>query len=249
MVVFVMVKQAIFVALAIFTVNSNIAFARGQKFDANMHQDEPTVVDRSKSNGISSQRIISDSSNDLPKSTDSYPDMNNVFQKGLPGMCDSSRIMRFANMGDISNPGLQLKYVDSIKILNTGDNSKRLKSRITEEAWIEWNNKVAKEVNKVFSSLIERVDAQGKLIVTQADYVVTSDLKVKDIKVRDHCPNDKFRSMIITTLESMNGNPVLQYPKGANWEETVKSGSFVQNYGPSILKKTRSSKRTSSKAL
>tara|TARA_Y100001978_G_C23646441_1_gene411059 strand:- start:35 stop:616 length:582 start_codon:yes stop_codon:yes gene_type:complete len=167
----------------------------------------------------------------LPRLNDTYPDMENVLQKGAPGMCDSGRLMLFANMGDLSNPNQQLSYVDSMRTAPPKGKNLDANPSVTNNAWINWNQQIAKEINRAFSRLTDRVDAKGKLIVSQADFVISPDRKVLSIKVRDHCPSKILRSMIISTLESLNGNSVLQYPDGANWTEAPKSGRFVQNYG------------------
>lgn len=188
-------------------------------------------------------KIPQSKSSKLPKVTDKYPDMNNVLQKGLPGMCNSSRLLMLGNMGDLSNPSLQLSYIDAIGNLNYPSKPRDEVDETTETAWIKWNNKVASEVNKAFSSLNERVEAQDKLVVSKASYVVTKDGKIQDISVSEVCPSDKFRSMIVSSLESLNGNASLKFPPGASWKTVQKTGRFVQNYGPSIAGKTRSPKK------
>ena len=185
----------------------------------------------------------------LPKITDSYPDMGNVLQKGSPGMCDSSRLMLFANMGNMSNPNQQLSYVDSMKTAPPKGWKLDDNSSLTQKTWIDWNKQIAKEIDRAFSKITDRADAQGKLIVTQVDFVISSDRKILNIEVRDHCPSNKFRSMVISTLESLKGNPMLQYPKGVNWTEVPKSGRFVQNYGPNLVKKRGPYERTSSQSI
>lgn len=170
-----------------------------------------------------------------PEDQPRYPDMDQVLVPGPPHGCITGRLTLLQNLGDLNGIPLELKYLD---------NSATIQERNVSPTWEEWHKRFAIELNKAFSAQKERVEAQDKLVATETSYVVTQDGKIREIKVSNFCPSSKFRSMIIKTLESLDGNPALQFPSGAKLDAMPKSGRFMQNYGLSIIEKARSSQKT-----
>lgn len=128
-----------------------------------------------------------------------------------------------------------------LDVQNTGDptgNPLVLRYQVTpskSDVWKDWQTQVAEEINSEFSKISERVDVDDRLLVVAATFTVHSDGKISDVSFKPFCPAD-FRAMIMKTLKSVEGSPVLQFPDKK--ESIVLGGKFSQNYGPKYIETT-----------
>lgn len=140
-----------------------------------------------------------------------------------PFMCvnsDWSNLLDVHNTGDPTGNPLVLRYQ-----VNHSES----------DLWKDWQTRVAKEINSKFSKNSERADMDDRLLVVATTFTVNSDGKISDISFKPFCPAD-FRLMIVKTLQSLEGSPVLQFPEKK--ESIILGGKFSQNYGPKYIKST-----------
>jgi hypothetical protein len=140
-----------------------------------------------------------------------------------------------AGVGDTNGTPLELKFNDS----SENEFLHAIQDRLsTTKDWKEWNQQLVEELDARFSHLRERIPADDKLVIAKARFVVTRERKIQGISIENHSRSRTFESMIKQTIQSLDGEPILAFPKSSTVQAVSKKGRFTQNYGPSRIQKT-----------
>lgn len=149
-----------------------------------------------------------------------------IFQ-GMPGVpMEAPRApmqpnMAYPNM--LQPPGLPVEP----------DNSEHMKLQ-----WDLWHKRVAEAIYVRFDVCATRAFANSKPLACLASYTVTRDRRIVNVKLDRKSDSLTYNMMLLTVLNSMSGNPLLEFPPGTNRQCVFKSGTFSRNCGTNGYKHT-----------
>jgi hypothetical protein len=98
-------------------------------------------------------------------------------------------------------------------------------------AWDTWHHNVAQTIYQRFNTLSSRFFAKGAPLAACIAYTVTRDGHITNVHLTQKSPNIIFNTMIITVVNSINGDQsVLQFPQGSRRMTVEKAGDFKVGY-------------------
>jgi hypothetical protein len=98
-------------------------------------------------------------------------------------------------------------------------------------AWDTWHHNVAQTIYQRFNTLSSRFFAKGAPLAACIAYTVTRDGHVTNVHLTQKSPNIIFNTMIITVVNSINGDQsVLPFPQGSRRMTVEKAGDFKVGY-------------------
>lgn len=104
--------------------------------------------------------------------------------------------------------------------------------------WDLWHRRVAEDIFKRFDAIAQKNFANTKPIACEAAYTVTCNGQIRDVRLLRKSDNFMFNAMLMGVLNSMSGNPVLQFPPGTRRQMVMKTGTFSRNCGVNGFKHT-----------
>lgn len=104
--------------------------------------------------------------------------------------------------------------------------------------WDAWHKRVAESIFTRFNSLAQMAFKHSPPLACQVSYVVARDGRVGNVQVLQKSSNPIFNTMLLGVINSMNGNPVLEYPPNSRRQFVEKTGTFTWNYGQQGFKYT-----------
>ncbi len=98
-------------------------------------------------------------------------------------------------------------------------------------AWDTWHHNVAQTIYERFNTLSNKFFSKGAPLAACISYTVTRDGRVTNVHLTQKSPNIIFNTMIITVVNSINGNQsLLQFPQGSRRMTVEKAGDFKVGY-------------------
>ncbi|MDZ4836099.1 MAG: hypothetical protein SGJ27_20160 [Candidatus Melainabacteria bacterium] len=97
--------------------------------------------------------------------------------------------------------------------------------------WDLWHRRVAETIFLRFDERAKMAFANSRPISCEASYEVTRDGRVINIRLLRKSDNFMYNAMLLNVLQSMNGNPLLQFPPGSQRQMVCKTGEFSRNCG------------------
>jgi hypothetical protein len=97
-------------------------------------------------------------------------------------------------------------------------------------AWDIWHKNVAMQIYQRFDGIAQKF-FHGRPLACQVAYAVTRDGRVINVRMLQKSPNIMFNSSLLLVINSMRGNPVLQFPMGSRRQVVEKTATFTRNYG------------------
>jgi len=104
--------------------------------------------------------------------------------------------------------------------------------------WDAWHKRVAEAIFTRFNSLAQMAFKHSPPLACQVSYMVARDGRVGNVQVLQKSSNPIFNTMLLGVINSMNGNPVLEYPPNSRRQFVEKTGTFTWNYGQQGFKYT-----------
>jgi hypothetical protein len=104
--------------------------------------------------------------------------------------------------------------------------------------WDAWHKRVAESIFARFNSLAQMAFKHSPPLACQVSYMVARDGRVGNVQVLQKSSNPIFNTMLLGVINSMNGNPVLEYPPNSRRQFVEKTGTFTWNYGQQGFKYT-----------
>lgn len=104
--------------------------------------------------------------------------------------------------------------------------------------WDLWHKRVAEAIFIRFDERAKTAFANSRPISCEASYNVTRDGRITNVRLLRNSSDFRYNMMLITVLNSMNGNPLLQFPPGTNRQVVCKTGEFSRNCGMNGFKHT-----------
>jgi hypothetical protein len=104
--------------------------------------------------------------------------------------------------------------------------------------WDAWHKRVAESIFTRFNSLAQMAFKHSPPLACQVSYMVARDGRVGNVQVLQKSSNPIFNTMLLGVINSMNGNPVLEYPPNSRRQFVEKTGTFTWNYGQQGFKYT-----------
>lgn len=104
--------------------------------------------------------------------------------------------------------------------------------------WDAWHKRVAESIFTRFNSLAQMAFKHSPPLACQVSYMVARDGRVGNVQVLQKSSNVMFNTMLLGVINSMNGNPVLEYPPNSRRQFVEKTGTFTWNYGQQGFKYT-----------
>lgn len=98
-------------------------------------------------------------------------------------------------------------------------------------AWDMWHKRVAEAVYVRFNSLATMAFKHSKPLECQVCYSVTRDGRIVNARILQGSSSIMFNTMLVGVINSLNGNPILQFPPGSRRQFVEKGGTFQHNYG------------------
>jgi|AGTN01.2.fsa_nt_gi hypothetical protein len=97
-------------------------------------------------------------------------------------------------------------------------------------AWDIWHKNVAMQIYQRFDAIAQKF-FHGRPLACQVAYTVTRDGRIINVRMLQKSPNIMFNSSLLLVINSMRGNPVLQFPMGSRRGVVEKTATFTRNYG------------------
>ncbi len=110
--------------------------------------------------------------------------------------------------------------------------------------WDAWHKRVAETIYVRFNSLAQMAFKRSQPLACQVSYMVARDGRVGNVQLLQKSANPIFNTMLLGVINSMNGNPVLEYPPNSRRQFVEKTGTFTWNYGQNGFKFTTGDKET-----
>ncbi len=110
--------------------------------------------------------------------------------------------------------------------------------------WDAWHKRVAETIYVRFNSLAQMAFKHSQPLACQVSYMVARDGRVGNVQLLQKSNNPIFNTMLLGVINSMNGNPVLEYPPNSRRQFVEKTGTFTWNYGQNGFKFTTGDKET-----
>lgn len=104
--------------------------------------------------------------------------------------------------------------------------------------WDAWHKRVAESIFTRFNSLAQMAFKHSPPLACQVSYMVARDGRVGNVQILQKSTNPIFNTMLLGVINSMNGNPVLEYPPNSRRQFVEKTGTFTWNYGQQGFKYT-----------
>jgi hypothetical protein len=104
--------------------------------------------------------------------------------------------------------------------------------------WDLWHKRVAEAIFVRFDAQAQKAFANSRPISCEASYTVTCNGQIKDVRLLHKSDSFMYNAMLIGVLNSMNGNPILQFPPGTRRQMVMKTGTFSRNCGVNGFKHT-----------
>ncbi|CAN5488828.1 hypothetical protein BH11CYA1_BH11CYA1_22990 [soil metagenome] len=104
--------------------------------------------------------------------------------------------------------------------------------------WDAWHKRVAEAIFTRFNSLAQMAFKHSPPLACQVSYMVARDGRVGNVQVLQKSSNPIFNTMLLGVINSMNNNPVLEYPPNSRRQFVEKTGTFTWNYGQQGFKYT-----------
>lgn len=98
-------------------------------------------------------------------------------------------------------------------------------------AWDMWHKRVAEAVFIKVQTLAGATLKRTQPLIAQVAYVVTRDGRVGNIRMFQKSGNLFYNAMICTSIQSMQGSPLLQFPQGSRRMMVEKNSTFRHNWG------------------
>ncbi len=98
-------------------------------------------------------------------------------------------------------------------------------------AWDMWHKRVAEAVYMRFNSLATMAFKRSKPLACMVSYTVTRDGRIINAKILQGSDSMMFNTMLVGVINSLNGNPILQFPPGSRRQMVEKGGTFQHNFG------------------
>ncbi len=98
-------------------------------------------------------------------------------------------------------------------------------------AWDTWHHNVAQTIYQRFNTLSSKFFSKGAPLAANVAYTVTRDGHIANAHLTQKSPNIIFNTMILTVVNSINGDQsVLQFPPGSHRMTVDKAGVFTVGY-------------------
>jgi len=110
--------------------------------------------------------------------------------------------------------------------------------------WDAWHKRVAETIYVRFNSLAQMAFKHSQPLACQVSYMVARDGRVGNVQLLQKSGNPIFNTMLLGVINSMNGNPVLEYPPNSRRQFVEKTGTFTWNYGQNGFKFTTGDRET-----
>lgn len=128
-----------------------------------------------------------------------------------------------------------VKPVGCPKILNVTPDTKvesvAIESAETKAAWDDWHRRVALQVFARYSSMVAAEFKDSKPLFAQASYLVAKDNQIVEARIVHSSGNVRFDTLVVTAINSLNGNSILKFPVDAPPNSVKKSATFTMNAG------------------
>lgn len=137
------------------------------------------------------------------------------------------------DFGDPSEPTFE-KLRDEAKLMSEFDSKTKDPDSSTKMllAWDEWHRAVNNAVFVRFDKLAKK-QWPDKPRASQVTYTVTCDRTINNVRIVQKSPDVAFNSLVFVVLRSMNGDKLLDFPKGSHRQSVEKSSTFSVNCGHS----------------
>ena len=104
-------------------------------------------------------------------------------------------------------------------------------------AWDQWHHRVAEEIyiKWIFPACRTTCISEKLVLTCVVTYKVTKDRRVTNIRIIEPSQNPAFDSIVVRSVESMNGSEVLKFPEGSMRESVDKISKFGWGFRPKIF--------------
>ncbi len=149
--------------------------------------------------------------------------------QGVPGMPVQSA---FPAMAPQSIPQ------NTLPPMNGGVSSDPDNTESMQLQWDLWHKRVAESIFMRFDQKAKQAFANSPPISCQASYTVTRDGRLVNVRLLRPSNDMGYNMMLLNVLNSMSGNPLLQFPPGSQRQFVCKTGEFSRNCGMNGYKHT-----------
>jgi hypothetical protein len=122
--------------------------------------------------------------------------------------------------------------------INGGVSSDPDNTEYMQLQWDLWHKRVAESIFMRFDQKAKQAFANSPPISCQASYTVTRDGRLVNVRLLRSSNDMGYNMMLMNVLNSMNGNPLLQFPPGSQRQFVCKTGEFSRNCGMNGYKHT-----------
>jgi len=97
--------------------------------------------------------------------------------------------------------------------------------------WDKWHHDVAQVIFQRYNSAAELAFQSSPPLRGVVAYTVTRDGRILNVHVTERSPNVIFNTMLLGCVNSVAGDPVLQFPQGTHRQTVDKVSVFTWRYG------------------
>lgn len=142
--------------------------------------------------------------------------------QGMPGMGDQMPVQQPPPMMPAMAPPTQLPQMNP----NDPDNSQEMKL-----AWDEWHRRVAEGIFVKIQTIASVTLRRSPPLICKVCYTVTREGRVVNVRMLQPSSSIIYNTLVMTVINSMNGNPVLQFPMGSRRMMCEKTTTLAHNNG------------------
>jgi len=101
--------------------------------------------------------------------------------------------------------------------------------------WNAWHKRVAALIYKRFNQSAQKLFKGSQPLSCQVGYMISWDGRVGQVRVLHASTNPVYDAMLLTTIRSIEHDPILVFPQGSKRKFIEKSGTFTWNFASHSL--------------